>query len=327
VRVDIVTPAELDLEFPLLLQEWFQLNSVAADIRRSPALNPREVLTRAPDENLLRIWVTFGRTDQARVYFVEPSGHRVLLREVSLRARFDEIAREQLAQVIVTSASAFMERRASSSIEDFKRALQDSSGTRTAREPEKHPEPERLEQPAVPRLALRIGALYQLQLQRGSTAMHGPGIVLGVAHRTLQRRWLTGIKAQYAWSRTVELPEVNLGLDAFAMRASFGVEQRVSSHLEAGVEFGAGADRVSFSPARGRDTTVQPTAAASAWRPAVMADARASLVSAPVRLTLLLGTSAYFRRSEYAVLRAGVVQVVYSSFPLEPHIALEATWE
>ncbi len=206
VQVHVVTSAEPDPEFTSLLQEWFQLSAIPAEIHEGRNLDPREVLSRSSDQNQLRIWVSIVRADLARVYFVEPSGRRVLLREVALRAGLDEVAREQLAQVIVTSATAFMERRASSSIEEFARALEDSTEITAAVasriEPPESRQAESADAGSPPlqagsarRLSLRIGALYQLHLQQGQTALHGPGGLLGVAYSRDRHRWLATVKA------------------------------------------------------------------------------------------------------------------------------------
>lgn len=326
VQVEIVSKTARG-DFEAVLREWFQINAVEADIHRSANLNPRDVLSEVPDDDLLRVWVTFPKADQATIYFVEPGSQRFLLRDVSLRADFDEIAREQLVQVIVTSAAAFMQRRASTSKEDFTRALHSSPQAQVDVVParvERLPKPNPHTAPFP--TTLRAGGFYSFALEQSHTVTHGPGVLLGVVQNRDRFRIFADLEAQYLLPHTVRTAEVDIALRGFALRGFIGIEHRWAEALAVGMQVGGGGDRMSFEPLAVNGTGVDAQASATHFRPVLVLDLRGVIDLASTRLALVVGSATYLKTTQYLVLRDSVPHVVYQPLLLEPHGAIEITW-
>jgi len=326
VQVEIVSRTDRG-DFDAVLREWFQLNAVEADIHRGTNLNPRDVLSEVPDNHLLRVWVTFPKPDKATLYFVEPGSQRFLLRDVSLRANFDEIAREQLVQVIVTSAVAFMQRRASTPKEDFARALHSSPPVQVDIVParaERFPKPNPHAAPF--QTTLRAGGFYSFALEQSNTVTHGPGVLFGVVQSRDRFRIFADFAIQYLVPHTVQTSEIDITLRGFALRGSIGIERRWAQALAVGMQVGGGGDRMSFKPLAVNGTGVDAQAGATHFRPALALDFRGVLDVASTRLALVVGSAMYLKTTQYVVLRDGAPQVAYQPLVLEPHVALEVTW-
>lgn len=326
VEVEIVSRT-VSKDFESVLREWFQLNAIQADIHRTTALNPHDVLSRVPVNDLLRVWVTFPKPDQATIYFVEPGSQRFLLRDVSLRADFDEIAREQLVQVIVTSAVAFMRRRASTSKEDFTRALHSLPESRVDAAPSRaEPLSKPIARAAPSQPMLRAGVFYSLAMAQRRTVTHGPGILLGVVQNRARFRMFAELAAQYQLPHTVRTSEIDIALRGFALRGFVGIEHRWTDSLAFGMQVGGGGDRQTFEPLTVNGTGVEAQASTSHWRPVLALDFRAIAELASTRVALVVGSSMFLNETQYLVLREGVPHVVYQPFLLEPHAAVEVAW-
>ena len=314
-------------EFEAVLRDWFQINAVLAQIHRTQKLSTHDVLSDVRDQNLLRIWVTFPKPDQATLYFVEPGSQRFLLRDVSLPADFGEIAREQLVQVIVTSADAFMQRRTSTPKEDFTRALRATPENRTEIAPTPIEPPSAPQSRATPLpVTPRVGAFYQLAVEQTNAISHGPGLLLGLGHDRDHYRFFLDFAGQYLLSHTVQTGEVGVGLRGFAVRGFIGAERRWTETLAIGMKVGAGADRVSFEPFTVNGAGVKAKAGASLFRPALTLDFKGVAELASMRVALVIGCAAYLKKTQYVVLQDGVPHVVYQPFVLEPQGAIEITW-
>jgi hypothetical protein len=326
VRVELVAGLGSD-SFELLLVEWFQANSIQAKFGRTPKLNMSDVLNRPAAEGELCIWVTRLTPTEVRLYFVESAQHRFLVRDVPLRQQFDEIAREQLAQVIVTSANAFMDRRASTSEQDFTRALRADAEVRTQAQPAAV-ESERGRDAGTsnphPTL-LRVGAFYQLAFEHEGSIMHGPGVLLGAAQEQPGYHLFGNASAQFLVPETVRTRDVNLALHGVALRVAFGAERQWAK-TGLGLQLGGGADAVFFEPLPVSGAGIAPQRGAWLWRPALAMDLRVFRKWDRVRAGLVIGVAAYLTRTQYVVVRDGATSVSYQPLLTEPHSAIELTW-
>jgi hypothetical protein len=326
VHVELIAGVASD-DFEGLLREWFRLNSVDADFHRATTLDPSDVLNRTADTASLRVWVTLLEQTQARVYFVEPVSHRFLVRDVPLRPQFDELAREQLAQVVVTSADAFMARRASTSEQDFTRALNSASeGRAESRPPLAKPAPStHAGGVPAPTTFVRVGAFYRISLEQKEVIAHGPGLVMGATHRSGGYHFNADVSAQYLLPHTVSTPDVNLVLHGAALRIAIGAERQWDK-IAVGAAFGGGADAVSYEPRLVSGAGIAPQPGAWLWRPVLIGDLRVLRTWGRTQGAFVIGAGTYLKKTQYVVVRDGAASTCYQPWLIEPHAAIELTW-
>jgi hypothetical protein len=254
-----------------LLTEWFELGAFALVTRWQPTLRVDEVLGSKGEGAELRIWlVPMGRA-RARVYFADAAGERFLVRDVPLRDGLDELGRERVAQILSSSAQAFLARSLSSSREEVQRAFAEPTPagapapTKPAAVPmasqepiagvgaQSHPSP----------WGIRGGAGY-VAIHRGAEGMgDGPVVVLGVTYRGQGQTLSLSLQGRYEWPHRVDGDEVALELQTVGMRLMLGVESNPPGFGWL-ARLGAGWDRVSYMPrSLNEETTARPGGADS----------------------------------------------------------------
>jgi hypothetical protein len=320
VQVNLVAGVcQLD-DFDSLLIEWFGPDGPDLDVRRLSSLSESEVLGPASEPDILRIWVTLVRPNQAQVYFADAAGHRFFLRDVPLRTGLDEVGREQLAQVIVTSVIAFSEERVSTDVEQVERALQSSRPKVTSQvEAPKTSEPK--DAPAARRRPwlVRVGGFYGFTLEHWDVLRHGPGVLLGLTDEGSPRRFTINLSAQYLWQTSVDGPDIALRLQNVALRSTLGLE-----HCWA--KLGTALDYVKYDPQLASAVDVSLRGGAAQWRPGAMLGFKIALSTRQVWWAILASATAYLTRTEYDILRSAEPQVQYAPYSLQPQLALQATW-
>jgi len=262
---------------------------------------------------------------QARLYFATARGHRFLLRDVPLQTGIDEVGREQLAQVVVTSANAFAENRANTNVEEVKRALStpvQKNEVLGQGEPPLTPPPIIRPNP----WALRVGALYGLTMEKTDNWRHGPGVVLGAAHQWPRFRITFGLMGQYLWPDTVTATTLAITSHTSVYRTALGVERTWARIGALGLGLGFGVDRVAVQPGSARSPGVVLRSTDTFLRPALALDAKGTLLQSGVSWSAILGASVYLSRTEYDVLNDGQPQTEYAPLPVQPHVAVEVGW-
>jgi hypothetical protein len=122
------TEAALD-DFSSLVLEWFGDDRAQVELRRLDRLEPSDVLDSKSPGSTLRVWVMPSSRELVRVYLADGSGERFLVRDVVVRNGLDELGRESLAQVLVTSGKAFLSHHASSTRDEVRRTFAPESGS------------------------------------------------------------------------------------------------------------------------------------------------------------------------------------------------------
>jgi hypothetical protein len=327
IQINLVAEVGSVADLNPLLLEWFGSEAPSLEFRYVPALRPDDVLATSAEPQLLRIWLVLHTPSLARVYFAEGSGQRFLVRDVPLRNGLDEFGRENVAQVVVTSASAFSQHGASSTVkevvETFQRPL----------EPEKPPAVTKTETAIAPmpkehrsNWFLRVGALYGLSFEQSAAMRHGPGLLIGAAQNYQGARWLYSLKAQYHWPLTVDGSQVALTFHTLALRTTAAVQLPVGHHLAGGFELGAGIDRVSYDTTALAGATVTARGGDVMYRPLLVSGVRGSLEAGASHFTLLLGVTAALIKTHFDVLRDAQSQIEYRPWLVQPYLAFEASW-
>jgi hypothetical protein len=126
VEVILVGNLALDTELASVIEELLVARGVSVTQKQAAQLSATELWSTSADARVsaIRIWVTLPHAALARLWFSAPSLERYLFREVPLQRGFDSVAREQIAQIIQTSADALSRGHQGLSRSDAQRAWQ-----------------------------------------------------------------------------------------------------------------------------------------------------------------------------------------------------------
>jgi hypothetical protein len=338
-----------------LLTEWLARDQSRAEVRHEPTLGREQVLGSAPDTQTLRIWVVLINSRQARLYFADPAGQRFLLRDVPLRDGLDELGRERLAQVLATSAQAFVEQRVSTSAAEVARTFEGplttggrlgDFGETPAVEPVA-PSPERSVRAVPPRPLptaryptrpsrpgpaprttswfWKAGVLYGMAMRGEEGVGHGPGVLVGLGRPWRGARWIATAKGQYQVPIKVTGDQTELGIAAYALRLSAAMDQPWGRHLAWGGEIGGGVDRAKFSSYPAPGISLPPEREDADWRPVALAALRGSVGGPSLRLALALGVTLQLAWTHYDV--EGRADPDIEPWQVQPSLTVEASWQ
>jgi hypothetical protein len=328
IQINLVGDAALADELDSLLLEWLGEDQSKAEIRHVPVLRSSEVLASSPDEQLLRIWVVLDNVHLARVYFAEPSAGRFLVRDVYLHQGLDELGRENVAQVLVTSAKAFIEHNAGSSVDEVVATMKSQ-----AREPKSVApvEPEFKPKPTLRKSAqqwfFRLGGFYGTRFETPNLVSHGPGLLAFVGRETLDTRWAAVFRTQYFWPITARASDVDISIRALALRLAFVIEKPLSVDYDVGIEAGGGLEYVSYNSSATSDSGVSAVGRTGYFEPETWLGLRLSSRQSHWRWALVPGLSTSLVRSHYDVIRQGRPQIEFAPWIMLPSCALEMTWQ
>ncbi len=334
-NTDVARPIQLNLamdfanagDLDALLREWFGSAAGRLTVRPVSRWNKDEILAPNAARNTLSVWVIQMNKSLVRLYFVDASEHRYYLRDVPLRTGLDEVGREDLAQIIVTSTDAFAQQRVGTNLEDMEKAL---AAPRSETQPASI-----LHQPATPsnaraseaaRFALRGGAFYGVIYEQAAELRQGPGILIGVVRRGTRQRLTLNAKAQYYWPQTIDRSDVVISARTFTVRSTIGLDRYLSQSASLGIEWGAGIDDLHVESEPSPRSTVVPRSV-TFLRPMMTLSVRAALIQSNFQWALLAGATLYLTRTHYDVVSNGEARVEYRPYVVQPQLALEATWQ
>jgi hypothetical protein len=325
-------PIELNLapnfapnaDFEALIREWFGPATARLSLHYA-TWTKNDILAPKGDSDALRIWVEVTRPSLVRLYFADASGH-YYLRDVPLHTGLDEVGRENLAQVIVTSAVAFMQQRVSTNIRDIEQALETPAtaavpgttqreATAAAASPASEASP----------WTFRAGGFYGAALEQSNELRHGPGALVGLARKSARRRLTLNAQVQYCWPETIEGPDAVLSVHTLSLRSTFGLDRTFGESASIGVQLGAGADDVRVNPRRLTQSAATPRSV-TLLRPAMMLSVRTSLIQSNAQWALLIGANIYFSHTHYDVIDNGAPTIEYAPYLVQPQIAFESSW-
>jgi hypothetical protein len=325
VSITLVGRASLAMELDDLLLEWFDTDQVRVDIRRQPSVDRSEILATAADPQMLRIWMALVG-GSARLYYADPAGERFLVRDIPLRNGLDELGREHVVQVLVTSAEDFVSRRISSTAQEVEMSLPPPA--RPVERPVVPPPPPPASAPiAAARGCMpRLGAAYAVTLRGPEGVGNGPGAVVGVACATSRVSWVLSMSARYEWPATAKGDEVTVSVQTLAARWTLAVETPNPRSFGVGLEIGGGVDRAAFDPSPQPGAAVSARAPGADYRPIALVAARGSLWQGQGRLTLSAGLAVPLAKTHYDIAVGSVRVAEVTPWRVQPTFALEASW-
>jgi hypothetical protein len=313
-------------DFDALLREWFGPAAERLTVRTASTWSKDAILASDGARDTLNVWVIQVSPSLARLYFVDAFERRYYLRNVPLHAGLDEVGRENLAQIIVTSTVAFAQQRVSTNLKDIEQALAaPRSETRPASILHQPASPTTTRGPEPARWTLRGGGFYGVTFEQADELRHGPGILIGVVRTSMQKRLTLNAKAQYCWPQTINRSDVALSANTFAIRSTLGLDRYLSENGSFGIEWGVGIDDVHVKARQSPQNTVVPHSV-TLLRPATSLGVRAALIQNDVQWALLAGATLYLARTHYDVMIGGEAKVEYRPYIIQPQLALEATW-
>jgi hypothetical protein len=324
-------------EFERLLAEW---NS-ALVIHRATHLNAGDILGGGAGSGHLRIWAVLSPSRDAKLYFADPTGERFLVREVPLAAGLDESGREILAQVIATSAKAFVEEQASSTPTEVETSLngEEGSSSEDAAKPPIRKINERgshitlrgavalgktrVEPQSSRPWQAQWGLFYACKLVSSNELGHGPGVTVAAARSFDAWRWMAAALGQYRYPLAIESAAVTLALRSWTLGVTTGLERTVLANWALGGELGMLVERVEFSLPSIPSAIVVAQPAGVHYRPNAYVGMRASHDFGLLRVTALLGVEVALVRTHYDITN----RPIFVPWIVEPRSAIELGWQ
>ena len=315
-----------------LLTEWFELGAFDLVTRWQPTLRVDDVLGSKAEGAELRIWLVLMGKARARVYFADAAGERFLVRDVPLRDGLDELGRERVAQILSSSAQAFLARSLSSSREEIQRTFAEPTAAdptppaKPATAPGANQEPIAgvSPQPRPSPWGIRGGAGY-VAIHRGAEGVgHGPGVLFGVTYRGQRQKLSLSLQGRYEWPHRVEGDEVALELKTAGMRLALDA-QSTPAGFGWVARIGAGWDRVSYTPrSRAEETTARQGSADS--RPLLNLGAGGVFQGQRGSIAVLTLLELPLVDTHYDVAVQATRRIDLAPWPVQPGLGLEVIW-
>lgn len=226
-------------------------------------VDPREVVDPppSPEPALARVWLEIGE-DRATIYLADAPWERVLVRRVPLEQGLDEVAREQLAQIIHTAVEALLAgARIGLARAEAREQLVDEPEPAPPPAPAPPPTPPAAPPPRGPALRLDVGVGWSLQLWAdGPQVRNAPLLEVSVVIGELRVRPYVGASADYRWTRRSATQLVDIDLSGADVRFEAGLEMALTDRLSARVGGGVTLDVASVRP---RERSGSPAVATS----------------------------------------------------------------
>jgi hypothetical protein len=328
VQVTLVGRAAQTAEFSELVEEWLAANGVSYAVRRASALALDDIKQARGSGPPVRIWVVVSSRRMLQIYLAAPDERRYLVRNVPLPNGFDELGRERAAQVVLSSALAFMERRAASSLDDVERALR-ATGVSPAEPELAAPRASDRSVQRRPRsrpmaFAYGLGAFYALSYP--TALVHGPGGLLFAQGSRAPWSVRLLLRGQVHWQRPIETERIRVSERGAAPSLGGALLRELGPAWRLYVELGAGADIVRTTPEALSGSDVEPRGPGRNVRPFVTGRVGALWHTGHLELDLLVGCDAYALATRYVVHERGDTTREYTRARFQPGLMLDVTW-
>lgn len=253
-------------ELRALIIEWLQPIGLEVQIVRRNSLAVDEVLATDDDRRRVRVWLGPVNARRVRLYFADPRAERFLVREVPLEHGLDEVGREQLVQVLLSAAQAFVERRESTSRAAVKQSLPPPSVS-------KPPAQVRTAsaRATVPssRFYWSAGARYALTLRGAGVFAQGPGATFESALELPTTRIGALAMVRYELPHEAESTNLRVTVSALALRFRFLLAFVRAKEREFTLELGGGIDRVLVDPRERDGSVIHPRNSSTHFEPSI----------------------------------------------------------
>ena len=268
VQVNLVGDLGADQSFAALLREWLDSSEIVHSIESQPSLALADLKTSQLTGPPVRIWLVLKNSETLRLYLTEPREQRYLVRDIPLSSGLDELGRERAAQVVLTSALAFLERRASTPWPEVEQAFKEPSAAPALAQADTTPRASRPRGPSE----RRGGPVWELGLGAGYAAVasdglvHGPGAVFDFGVPTRSARFALVARGLYRFWPDASSPRVRIAARGPALGFGGAAELVLESAFRPYLEAGAGVDFVLLTPQEVPESDVEVRASRSDLR-------------------------------------------------------------
>ena len=324
--ITLVGRAATTRELPELLREWLVASGDDFVLERRHALRARDVLDRR--RSGLHIWLVVS-ADEARLYFADGLQQRYLVRVVPLRNGLDEVGREQLAQVLVSSTEAFRERRVSSTPTDVAATFGGKEHFHETSHSDTSSEAGASRESAVSSWVWRsrIGIAYSATA-RGETGLgHGPASLVGLLARRGNSTWDSAIAVQLLLPTEVQSERIRLRLRGVGGRWTMGYTLALTPTLGVGPEWGLGIDSVTHEPGSRPDSGIETTGGGHDFVPRVQGGLRLTFGRETWHIGASLFLSVPWVDTHYDVAVNDTREVEFAPWRVQPGFSLAGTYD
>ena len=294
LAITVVADERVLSTFQQRVSSWFS-DGTEVQVTVTSEVEPQQLLASSPTE--VRAWIVPLSSERALLTFssaTPPAPARHLVREVRLRAGFDELGLERLASLIHSAFVALREGVEGVEREQAERELSEvgvASGalapklelpapaplaptkapTPVALRPKQHAPLGRAANPSAnPPVSLLIAAGYGVRLRGAEGIGQGPSVALGVQLRSARTAFDLQVSGQYLFRSEFEAKPFDASVQTTALRVQIGVEPRLrpSFFLQALLGLGADIAQISASAASSSvgGALLVPSADGTQWR-------------------------------------------------------------
>ncbi|MET0591601.1 MAG: hypothetical protein ABW133_02805 [Polyangiaceae bacterium] len=233
VEIKLVAKAE-DRSLVAVLSELLERLQVSTHFQTVADLESEEMWNHpgAPAA-VARAWIDLRENKQVTLYLTGDRQDRVLVRQVPLVTRLDEVAREEIAHIVEAAVDELL--------------LGGQIGVEK-KGPELPP-PVQLPPPLPePPLRLDVGFGYAAQAWKDAAPLHGPAGFVSLAKKRGPWRPGAWLSVEMRFPETVKKDDITLSLDQGAVRLLFVADHTFSNRWNARFGVGGGLDLVHFKP-------------------------------------------------------------------------------
>ena len=292
---------------------------------------------RPPERRAVRCWVDMSSPGRIRLFFAAGSGERFLVRDLTVSARFDEMDRQTLAEVLERSVTALLDDEQAGLDRAQAQALLESRLRRETPAPAAGVvvSPSPATPPRVNVAVFYAGQALPLARPGGETValVHGPGLSLAGAIDRPRRRWAMWAAAQLQFPNRELANDVGLQFQTTATRVGLELQQTIGddavrrrfriSYLM--LRVGTGLDLVHLTP---RPGAVDPSVVLTRprWSKSLVFTAAAGAglrVGRQMRLAVTVFVDVLPTTVHYDLATEGQPTPVFSAARVRPGVALE----
>jgi hypothetical protein len=291
------------------------------------AIDPRTVIDGASNHGaaFVRVWIDLGAEERVTLYFVDAAWERILIRHVALEKDFDEVEREEVAQIVRSAVEALMGGAKLGVTREQARADLLPEPPLSAAPP---PRPLRKPRPVPPSpppaareraLGVDVGAFYEGAIYAGEL-WHGPGVLAGAEERGAMS-YGGRFSLQYRTPVEVEGERLGARLQALSLRA-LGRGAWTSGVFSASAAAGLGLDLTRVEPLA---VSSGATADNASWDavPVARVLAGAGVAAGALWIWPVVGLDVDLKEVRHVGERAGQKYTVFDVSRARPFVGLE----
>lgn len=257
VEIKMVSPQE-DRPLVAVLTELLDRLQVTTHFATVPDLETEEMWIPHPGSPaaVARAWIDMREPKLVTLYLTGDQQDRVLVRQVPLVTKLDEVAREEIAHIVEAAVDELL--------------LGGQIGVEKKHAPELPPSAKLPPPLPEPPLRLDIGFGYAVQAWETSRPpLHGPALFASLSKKAGPWRpgvWVTG---ELRFPDEKKSQFVNLTLNQGAIRLLFTADRTVSARWIARAGVGGGVDRIHIEPTAVTESgyVVATESARTLWAP------------------------------------------------------------